>query len=240
MSIAILGDGLLGSEIAKQSGWDIISRKNNGFDITDPSTFDILIDCLEDFHLGKAICRAKYSTVINCIAFTETYSEDRAKHWEVNYKGVANLVEFCNKWHIKLVHISTDYVYANSIGTPTEQDVPVHQATHYAHTKLLADGYVELKSNQYLIVRATHKPYPFPYPGAWIDQLGNFDYVNVIASGIIKSVEKEVQGILNIGTEFKSMFNLAQQTNPNVLPLRIEDIKIPLNTQMDVTKFRKL
>ena len=32
MRVVVLGDGLLGSEIIKQTGWDIISRKKNGFD----------------------------------------------------------------------------------------------------------------------------------------------------------------------------------------------------------------
>jgi dTDP-4-dehydrorhamnose reductase len=240
VKIVILGNGLLGTELVKQSRWDIISRKEDGFDITNPSTFDLLLECAEDLHLGKAVCKARYDTVINCIAFTDTYSENKSKHWDVNYKGVADLVKFCNTWNIKLVHISTDYVYANSIGIPSEEDVPVHQATHYAHTKLLADGYVELKANNYLIIRATHKPYSFPYKGAWINQLGNFDYVNVIAAGIIKSVEKQVEGVLNVGTEFKSMFNLAQRTNPTVAPIRIEDIRIPVNTHMDVSKFNSL
>ena len=240
MKVAILGNGLLGSELGKQSKWDIISRKEHCFDITNPSTFDLLLECVEDLHLGKAMCKARYDPVIHSGAFTDTYPENKSKHWDVNYRGVADLVEFCNTWNIKLVHISTDYVYANSIGIPSEEDVPVHQATHYAHTKLLADGYVELKANKYLIIRATHKPYSFPYKGAWIDQLGNFDYVNVIAAGIIKSIEKQVEGVLNIGTEFKSMFNLAQRTNPTVAPIRIEDIRIPLNTHMDVSKFNSL
>jgi hypothetical protein len=64
--------------------------------------------------------------------------------------------------------------------------------------------------------------------------------VNVIAAGIIKSVEKQVEGVLNVGTEFKSMFNLAQRTNPTVAPIRIEDIRIPVNTHMDVSKFNSL
>ena len=40
--ILILGDGLLGSELAKQSGYDIISRKKDGFDITDKSTYHLM------------------------------------------------------------------------------------------------------------------------------------------------------------------------------------------------------
>ena len=42
--ILILGDGLLGSELYKQNKWDIKSRKNCGFDITDISTFSKLTE----------------------------------------------------------------------------------------------------------------------------------------------------------------------------------------------------
>ena len=234
-NIVILGDGLLGKELVNQTNWDNISRKKDGFDITDTSTFNLLLETFD----GVAQ-KSKYTTIINCIANTNTYSNDRKAHWDVNYKGVAELVDFCNKWSIKLVHISTDYVYANSLGTPTELDPPSPQSTHYAHTKLLADGYVELKSQNHLIIRATHKPTPFPYDKAWIDQLGNFDTVDIITQGIVKAIQKEVNGILNVGTEFKSMYNLAKRTNPNVLPARNNDVKIPLNTTMDVTKFQNL
>ena len=34
MRVVVLGDGLLGSEIVKQTGWDIISRKKDRFNIT--------------------------------------------------------------------------------------------------------------------------------------------------------------------------------------------------------------
>ena len=37
--ICILGDGLLGSELSKQTGWDVISRKKDKFNIVHPNTF---------------------------------------------------------------------------------------------------------------------------------------------------------------------------------------------------------
>ena len=39
MKVLILGDGILGSEIAQQTGWDYISRKKDNFDIIDKSTY---------------------------------------------------------------------------------------------------------------------------------------------------------------------------------------------------------
>lgn len=227
----ILGDGLLGNEIHRQTGWGILSRKKDGFDITDTTTYDIVRQSINT--------KTKDITLINCIANTDTYSKNKELHWNVNYKGVANLVEFCNKYDIKLVHISTDYVYANSTGLPNENSVPVHQETYYAYTKLLADAYIELKSKNYLILRTTHKQTPFQYPDAWIDQIGNFDYVDKIATKIIYIVKKDVCGIYNIGTELKSMYNLAIKTNKKVKPKLSPEI-VPKNTQMNLDKFKSI
>lgn len=225
MKLIILGDGLLGKELNKQTGWDILSRSVNNIDLTN-------IDTWKDLLLP-------YNVIVNCIAYTNTYDNDRKLHWDTNYKAVADLVDYCNDHKKKLVHVSTDYVYANSMNCPDENGVPVHQSTYYAYTKLLADGYIELKSKDYLILRGTHKPTPFPYEGAWINHLGNFDYVDIIAKLYIDLIQNNASGIYNVGTEFKSMFKLAQRTNPGVSPIYNSNIQVPLSVNMDVSKLNK-
>lgn len=74
--VVILGDGLLGKELVNQTNWDNISRKKDGFDITNTSTFDLLLETFD----GIAQ-KSKYDTIINCIANTNTYSDDREAHW---------------------------------------------------------------------------------------------------------------------------------------------------------------
>jgi nucleoside-diphosphate-sugar epimerase len=225
MKPVILGNGLLGSELAKKTGWDILSRSVDGLDLTNITTWgDKLLP---------------YDTVINCIAYTNTYDNNKQLHWDINYKAVSVLADYCKLHYKKLVHISTDYVYANSLSPQNEEGVPVHQATYYAYTKLLADAYIELKSDNYLILRGTHKPNPFPYEGAWVNHLGNFDYLDVIAKLYIKLIKKDAKGIFNVGTEFKSMHRLAQQTRPDVAPIYNTDIRVPLNVGMDVTKLNE-
>ena len=225
MKAVILGNGILGSELAKQTGWDILSRSVDGIDLTDITTW--------------AHKLLPYDTIINCIAYTNTYDNNKTKHWDTNYKAVVELMDYCNNHYKKLVHISTDYVYANSIGTPDEEGVPVHQSTYYAYTKLLADGYIELKGKNYLILRGTHKPTPFPYEGAWTNHLGNFDYINVIVDFYIKLIKKDAKGIFNVGTKFKSMHRLASETNPNVKPILNNDVRVPLDVSMNVSKLNK-
>jgi dTDP-4-dehydrorhamnose reductase len=136
-----------------------------------------------------------------------------------------------------LVHISTDYLYTYSNPNASEQDVPVHCNNWYGYTKLLGDGLVQLLSNEFLIIRCTHKQTPFPYQKAWIDQVGNFDYVDKISELIIKAVDSELDGVYNIGTELKSIYELANQT------VKTEPIfsppQVPKNTSMSVDKLKK-
>ena len=222
----ILGDGLLGSELVKQSGWDYISRKNNDIDFTNIKTYEhMLSDCDE---------------VINCIAYTDTYSVNRDTHWKVNYEGVANLVDLCNKLEKKIIHISTDYLYTYSKVGATENDVPVHCSNWYGYTKLLADGYVQLKSNNFLLLRNTHKKTPFPYEKAWVNQIGNFDYVDIITKYIVKLIDKNAVGIYNIGTDVKTVYQLAKRTSSDVKPMySMIDDTAPTNVVMDVSKLER-
>jgi dTDP-4-dehydrorhamnose reductase len=222
MRVLILGDGLLGSELVKQTGWDYLSRRKDGFDlISSPLNF------------------SNYSTVVNCIANTDTYSTDKQGHWDTNYKAVVRLADYCRECGIKLVHISSDYVYTNSQKNASEECVPIHGNNWYSYTKLLGDSYVQLNP-QNLILRGTHKPKPFPYPAAWINQVGNFDYVDRIANLYINLINHNATGVYNVGTEIKTMHSLATQTKENVIPREVDTNQVPGCITMNVEKLQKL
>jgi dTDP-4-dehydrorhamnose reductase len=232
MKIVILGDGLLGAELVKQTGWDFISRKKDGFDIRNKELYSSFF--IESYN--SVIFWNKYDIIVNCIAYTDTYSDNKELHWGINYKGVIDLSNFCEKYNIKLVHISTDYVYTNSISNANEEDIPIHGNNWYSYTKLLGDSYVQLNKNN-LVLRGTHKPNPFPYEKAWIDQIGNFDYVNVISNLIKQAIENKLVGLYNVGTELKSVYNLSQITNKNTIPSLKPD-HVPTNTSMNINKLK--
>lgn len=224
MKIIVLGDGLLGSEIIKQSGWHYISRKQNSIYIDE---FDSWGDLLLD-----------YDIILNCIAYTNTYDYEKEKHWKVNYKFVSELADFCVRENKKLIHISTDYVYAGSNDEATEEDVPVHHKSWYAYSKLVADAYIELKMNDFLIIRESHKPYPFPFGYAWDDQVVNGDYVTVIAKLIISAIESNLVGIYNVGTELKTWYSLTVDEFKTT-PIR-SHIDAPKFVTMNINKFKNI
>jgi len=196
----ILGNGLLGSELVKQTGWDCVTLFGNGFDILEPFGYDLFM--------------ADYNQIINCVGWTKNHSM-REINMDINFKAVVDLVEYCNCKRKKLVQISSDILYHGSMSSASENDVPVHAPNWYAYSKLLADGYVQSCCKDHLLIRTAFKPRPFPFPVAY-NKLGNFDYVDVIAGLIVKLIEKDAQGVYNVGTHMKTILNHARETVPDI------------------------
>jgi dTDP-4-dehydrorhamnose reductase len=215
MNILVLGDGKLASEIIKQTGWDYLSRKKDGVDVSD---FD-----------GWLHNMLPYDVIVNCIANTNTYSQDETSMVKINYVFPIHLLNFCEETGKKLVHISTDYVYSNSVKNASEIDVPVPDINWYSVTKLLADSHIKTFAKNYLICRLSHKPYPFPYNEAWDDVITNADYTPVISKLVIKLINNQASGLYNVGTEPKSIYELASQTKV------VNNIKAPNHVPKNVT-----
>lgn len=221
MNCLVLGDGLLGSEIINQTKWSFISRKNNSIDAKDFKDWSNLLN--------------EFDTIINCIAFTKTYENNKKDNWNINIVFVNELIDYCNQNNKKLVHISTDYVYAGSIPNATEDDVPIPVNTWYGYSKLVGDAIVQLRSNDYLICRLSHKPNPFPYETAWSDIHTNCDSVDIISNLVINLIEKKCIGVYNVGTEVKSIYDIAKKTNKNIKSIN-KPAWVPNDISMNIEK----
>lgn len=222
----IIGDGLLGTELGRQSGWNYISRKKDGFDFIDINSYKKYLD--------------DYDQILNCVAYTKTYSDERQKHWDTNFRALCDLTDHCSATGKKLIHISTDYIYCYSKEDASEGDVPVHCRNWYGYTKLLGDGYVQARAVKFLLIRTSFKPNPFPYPEAITTQTGNFDYIDVISSAIIKLINADAIGVYNVGTDKKTIYELAQKTR-DVIPVdKILHESMPKDVTMNVDKLNDL
>ena len=222
----ILGDGWLGTELVKQTGWDYISRKKDGIDFKDIKSY-------QDHMFG-------YDEIINCIACTNTYDENKDENWNTNYKGVVDLVDYLDDKDMKLIQFSTDYVYAQSNQNASETDVPIHNGNWYSYTKVISEPYIELRLSNYLIVRSTHKPRPFMFDKGLISQVGNFDYIDVVSKIYIDLIEGDAQGIYNVGTELKTMYDLGKRTKDDIIPTNEKfNDTMPLDVSMNLSKLKK-
>lgn len=225
MKCLVLGDGILATEFIKKRGWDYLSRKKDGLNAAD-----------DFFYWSCEIMKGDYDIIINCIANTDTYSEDRDGMLKVNYDFVVNLHDFCVSMGIKLVHISTEYVYANNTKLPTENDLPLISNNWYTYSKLLADEYIMLDKNKnYLICRCTHKKNDFSYKKIWNVKTSG-DTVDKISDIILKLIDNNANGLYNVGTGTKFLYEIAINDDYEIIDA---PNNVPVDTRMDLSKLKK-
>ncbi len=140
------GKGLLGTSITPffKKRFDVVSLDIDEWDITDREA-------------GEAIvAREKPDALINCAAVTDVDGCEDSKELaeKVNSRGAAILADICSKQGIRLVHISTDYVFDGAKGFPyTEEDTP-NPISFYGKTKLWGEEQVLAKAPASLIIRS--------------------------------------------------------------------------------------
>lgn len=228
MKSVILGDGILGSELWSQTKWDIISRKTDNFHAEKSDLEEFLLN-----HSASSPLRPKYDVIVNCIANTASYSSDHDQHMAINFTFVQKLVAFCNQHNVKLIHISTEFVYANNPSPPRETDQPLPDNSHYAKSKLLADYYLSFFSNDYLICRLLHKENGFSPENVWDCQTSG-DQVKNIAPLIIHLIKTNQTGIFNVGTGDKTLSDLSEHSKVIAPPEHV-----PKDTRMNLEKLQK-
>jgi len=180
--------GLLGSSLVpylKKIGYMVVTHAHK-------TQADVMFDITNRVKTHEILEQIQPDVIVNLVGLTNVeLCEDQVNlAYLANSSTVENLAHWIQsaKKDCHLVQISTDHVYANSKNQASEIDVPVHMETWYGYTKLLGDAHVQLKCRNYLVIRESHKPYPFPYKVAWWDQHTNGDYVNIIVELIVAKV----------------------------------------------------
>jgi dTDP-4-dehydrorhamnose reductase len=146
MNVAVIGcKGMLGSDlVAACQGAKIAVQ---GLDLPE---FDIC-----DFKLVTAKL-PQVEWVVNCAAYTrvDDAEGDREAAFAVNADGAHSVARACARRHVKLLHISTDYIFDGHKTRPyTERDSP-NPLGVYGASKLAGEKAVRSEGGQYLLVRA--------------------------------------------------------------------------------------
>ncbi len=220
--------GTLGSLL--MSLIDSTGIDKNDLDITDKAA-------VERFFQAKT-----YDLLIHCAAITDVAGAETSKDlcYRVNVEGTENVLRsFKGK---KFVYISTDYVFDGTKGNYRETDVP-NPVNYYALTKLLGEMAVRQYPNTLILRTSFKKDGPWPYPKAFIDQWTTADYASTRAPQLLQiALLKSVFGVLHIGGERKTTFDLASAQTPNVGKMSIHDIPtvLPRDVSLDSSKWRAI
>jgi dTDP-4-dehydrorhamnose reductase len=224
------GNGGLAQEITKQAiGYKVMSPNKIDLDI-------VQSDSIERYLIDKNI-----DYLIHAAALTKPMSihdEDIIKSIDTNIIGTANIVKYCKKHNIKLIHISTDYVYPAG-STDIDEKEGLLPFNNYGWSKLGAESAVQMYDNS-LILRLSFLPKPFPFTKGAVNIFRNVGYIDETAKNILYVLDEV--GTLNIGRgKVSSMYHLGLETNMEVKPLMVgyklgKEKSITLN----VNKFIKI
>lgn len=178
-------------------------------------------DIFEFKYLEKELDEIKPDIIINAAAIkSENVNKNKEKSINVNIIGSANIAKYCLNNNIKLVYISTDYVYRGTKGNYNEFD-DLYPKNLYAWTKLAGEVPVRMVE-KHQIIRTSFGEDTFPYEFAYDNLFTSKDYVDIISKLILDVIEKDFCGIINVGTERKSIYEYATRKN------KIEKKSLPI------------
>ena len=156
-----------------------------------------------------------------------------------NIIGTSNVVLACMEKNIKVVYISTDYVYPGILGNYKEDDylLPVNK---YAWSKMGGECAVKLYDNS-LILRCCISDKPFSHPKAFIDVKKSMMYNTDVAKIILKLLNES--GVINIGGKSQTVYDFVKETDPDIQTISIKelgDVELAEDSSMCVNKMKRL
>lgn len=163
MKIPILGTGLSG-----MVGSRIVELLSDKYEFADLS-FNTRIDITSVDQVLEAFKNSEATTVLHLAAKTDVDScEDdkilmeEGQAWLVNVEGTRNIVEAAQKYHKRVIYISSDFVFAGTKDFYTEEDVP-SPVNWYGVTKYEGEKILEESGISHTIVRLAY-PYRANFP----------------------------------------------------------------------------
>lgn len=198
MNVLVTGsNGQLGSELEDRSldtSFQFFFTSRVQLDITD-------IEAVETFILKEHI-----TTLINCAAYTAVDKAEEQQEYalRINFEAVKKLGELCKKHHIRLIHISTDYVFDGTSSQPYTENSPCKPVNFYGSSKQLGEqALLNLDLSNSIIIRTSwvYSVYGANFVKTMLrlgaekqhlnvvaDQIGSPTYAGDLADFILKNV----------------------------------------------------
>jgi dTDP-4-dehydrorhamnose reductase len=175
MKILVIGSkGQLGTEIMNcarlqetRLGKFLKELKGSGFVGVDIDEIDIT----DRRRISEFISGSGFDAVINCAAMTnvDACESQEDKAFAANALGPRNLALACEKIGAKLIHVSTDYVFAGNNSVPYKEWDRPDPRSIYGKSKLLGEEYVQRFCTKHFVVRT-----------AWLYGLCGSNFVKTI------------------------------------------------------------
>lgn len=141
--VVILGArGQLGSELLRLDNF-LTPLDRDSLDIRYPD------------QIASVLEQAQPECVINCAAYTavDRAESDIEQAMSVNAEGVQALAQYCSRNHIRLIHVSTDFVFNGESSKPYLPDDKTDPVSVYGRSKRMGEEAIVAAGGNHLIIR---------------------------------------------------------------------------------------
>jgi len=216
-----------------------ILKNNKNFKIFAPNKKQMNI--LKYNTVANYIKKTKAEVFIHSAALTTPMSRHKLEikqSIDTNIIGSANVAKACHLYNIKLIYISTNFVYPGLKGNYKETDnlMPVNE---YGWSKLGGECAAKLCKN-HLILRLCMTDDNYPHEIAYDNYITSFMRKTDAAKKVLKLINKN--GIINLGGPTQTAYKFAKKYNKNVQRgiMKKEMFKLlGKNTSINLTKLKK-
>tara|TARA_Y100000389_G_scaffold193364_1_gene222052 strand:+ start:1218 stop:1913 length:696 start_codon:yes stop_codon:yes gene_type:complete len=165
----------------------------------------------------------------------QIHDQNIVRSISLNIIGTCNLVNEASKLGIKIIYLSTSYVYPGTKGKYKEGDA-LKPWNNYSWSKLGGECAVQMYKKS-LIIRLCMTEKPFVHKKAYANVKSNFIYQEDVAKIILKVLNKK--GVLNIGGPSQTVYNFAKRTNKKIKKIYSKG-EFPKRTDMNLSKLNKI
>jgi len=221
------GSGRLGTDLLpllRAAGARIIAPTRDEADVADKKLWQVV-----SWHNPDII--------LNLAAYTDVggaeTDEGKKQAVRTNIFGSKTVCDVAKYFDCKVVYISSDYVYPGVAGSYAVEEA--HPSSSYGVTKYVGEWFCDLKKD--LVIRTS-----FKIRGTWGPNAlkkvfhpvtTNADWVDIIAEKIVEVIGDERVGILNIGTEPKTLLDMAKAEYPEVESVDPDECELPYTYPRD-------
>ncbi len=188
------------------------------------------LDITNIAHIKAAIIKDRPNIIINCASFNNLQQAEKHPDLanKVNYLGVKNLVNLALDYEIKLIHFSSNYIFAGNQTEPYIETDRAEPLNVFGHSKLKGENeIIQAKELEYLIfrtsfiydlqadnviakiIKAAKEQEEVYYPAA---ELNTPTSANLAVELVLRSIKNKLQGVFNLSCSgFASQYDFAHE-----------------------------
>ena len=195
--------------------------------------------------------------IVNCAAFTrvDDCETERDTAFSVNAEGPRNLAVVAREREMRLLHISTDYVFDGRAGRAFEETDRTNPLSVYGASKLAGEKAIRAEGGRYLIVRTqslfgkqghnfvkaiVRKTRESDAPLRVVDdQISAPTYTRHLAEALVRLARLNQEGVMHVTAsgscswyEFARQIVVEIKPGHEVVPISAADLNLPATRPM--------